>query len=33
MLILKNGLTVNNDLITFNRNHFSGIFINKILDP
>ena len=33
MFLFKNRLAVNNHLVTFNGNYFTGIFIYKILNP
>ena len=30
---LQYGFTVDNNLVTFDRNHFTGIFINEIFNP
>ena len=33
MYFLQYGFTVDNNLVTFDRNHFTGIFINEIFNP
>ncbi len=33
MFFFQNGVSVQNNFIPFNGNHFSGVFVNKVFNP